>query len=547
MSNRNLFMRWFATVFSMIMLTACMADLLDARQGKLAVKVQWPQKSGYTLKAIPEGTVRIALTVVGQGLDTPLTTELTPGSGETSSQIKEVPIGPKALTAVAYDAQGNQTADGTATVVVEPNKITTAVLTLDKGQLPIDIQNSPVPLPSGQAAASPSPSPVPDLTIQTVVGDGTPGATDAYGILGARLKYPKGLAYDAKKNVLYIADTTYKLIRKYDVKTTLVTTVAGTAPATEASPTSSAAPALFGSTLGTPGGMAVGPDGNLYFADVDYHVIRRLNPDGSIVTVAGAGKPGPARENVTALEAAFYYPVAVTFDANGAMYIADQFNQKIRRLSVKGSVTTIAGTGEAGDAGDGGPGVEAQLNYPTAIALDPKGEYLYIAEALGHRVRRLHLATGIVTPVAGTGKEGIAGEDGPAMQAQLGFPVALAFDKAGNLLIAEAWMVDLGPESKTSFTNRVLKVSADGKLVRIAGPKITNYGFGGDGGDALKATLNGPSGLAVDNDGAIYLSDTFNNRVRALKHGLQPGVPVQPSFEPSPSPAADASGTVATP
>jgi sugar lactone lactonase YvrE len=542
MSNRTIFLRWFATVFSMLLLTACMADLFDPHDGKLAVTVKWPQKAGYQIQAIPEGTVRIALTIVGEGLDTPLKTEFTPQGQDTSSEIKEVPIGPKALTAVAYDEQGHQTADGSVTVVVQPNKITTAVLTLDKTEIQIPVVNvSPGPSPSGSPA--PSPSPVPDLTIQTVAGDGRPGAVDGYATIDARLKYPKALAYDAAKNVLYIADTNYKLIRKYDVKSTLLTTVAGTAPATEASPSASTAP-LFGSSFGTPAGMAVGPDGNLYFADLDYHVIRRLNPNGSVTTVAGAGKPGPAKENVTALEASFYYPVAVAFDNGGAMYVADQFNQKIRRLSTKGSITTIAGTGEAGDAGDGGPGVEAQLNYPTAIALDPKGDYLYIAEAMSHRVRRLHLATGVITPVAGTGKEGISGEGGPALQAQLGLPLALTFDKDGNLLIAEGWTVGLGPEDKISFTNRLLKVTADGKLVRIAGQKLANYGFGGDGEDALKAVFNDPAGLAVDADGAIYISDCYNNRIRALKHGLQPGLPSpEPTPSPLPTPAADATST----
>jgi sugar lactone lactonase YvrE len=534
MSNRTLFMRWFAAVFSMMFLTACMSNLFDARSGKVAVTVKWPAKSGFRVQAIPETTARITLTIVGEGLDAgPIQKDFTPSADE-SREITEVPIGPKALTAVAYDDKGTETARGQVTVVVRPNAITDARLVLEAGTIDIPIGSTPPsPNPGESPVAPPSalPSAGPDFIVRTVAGDGRAGATDGYASIDGRFKYPQALAYDAKNDWLFIADTEFKLIRKYDVKTTVLTTVAGQAPADE-----SAVPALGGAALGTPSGLAIGPDGRVYFSDLDTHSIRRLNADGTVSTVAGSGRPGPAKENVTAFEASFYYPVAIAFDANGALYVADQFNHKIRRLSPRGTITTIAGTGEAGDSGDGGPAVEARINFPTALALDPKGEYLYVAEAEGHKVRRIHLATSLITTVAGTGAEGVAGENGPATAAQLGLPLALTFDVDGALLIAEGWAAKLGPDTKVSFTNRVLKVKADGTLVRLAGPKVGNYGFSGDGDDALKAVFNNPAGIAVDATGLIYVADSYNNRIRALQRGVAPAP--APTAEPSPAPEA---------
>lgn len=539
MSNRTIFLRWFAAVFSLMFLTACMSNLFDARSGKVAVTVKWPAKSGFRVQAIPETTARITLTIVGEGLDAgPIQKDFTPSADE-SREITEVPIGPKALTAVAYDDKGTETARGQVTVVVRPNAITDARLVLEAGTIDIPIGSTPPsPNPGESPVAPPSatPSVGPDFIVRTVAGDGRAGATDGYASVDGRFKYPQALAYDAANNWLFIADTEFKLIRKYDVKTTVLTTVAGQAPADEAT----AVPALGAAALGTPSGLAIGPDGRVYFSDLDTHSIRRINADGTVSTVAGSGRPGPAKENVSAFEASFYYPVAIAFDPTGALYVADQFNHKIRRLSPRGTISTIAGTGEAGDSGDGGPAVEARINFPTAMAFDPKGEYLYFAEAEGHKVRRIHLATSLITTVAGTGAEGVAGENGPATAAQLGLPLALTFDADGALLIAEGWAAKLGPDTKVSFTNRVLKVKADGTLVRLAGLKVGNYGFAGDGNDALKATFNNPAGIAVDADGLIYVADSYNNRIRALQRGVAPSPTpsAAPTAEPTPAPTA---------
>jgi sugar lactone lactonase YvrE len=531
-------MRLFAAATaSTVLLTACVGDLIAPNRGKVAVEVKWPQKAGYSVKAIPEGTVRIELTIVGEGLDSgPIKETLTPNDQATSKDIIDVPIGPKALTAIAYDANGKQTASGTDTVKVTPNAITPARIVLEGVTIVVPV-TSPTPIPTGGPSATPTPSLAPDLIIRTVAGDGTAGATNGYASIDGRFRYPQSMVYDAAKNVIYIADTANRLIRKYDVKTTLLTTVVGTAPVGDASPPP--VPSLSGSQIGTPGGLAIGPEGLLYFTDLDAHVVRRLNADGTLSVVAGSGRPGPAKENVSQYEASFYYPVAIAFDPNGALYIADQFNHKIRRFSTRGQITTIAGTGDPGSKGDGGPAVEAELNFPTAMTFDPKGEYLYVVEALSRRVRRIHIATGVITPVAGNGTQGVKGEGGPALQAQLDLPQALAFDKDGRLLIAEGWALDLGPQNsdEVGASNRVLRVEPDGKLVRIAGQQYGNYGFAGDGEDALKATFSRPAGLTVDAAGLIYVADCYNNRIRALVPGQPAPLPTA-SASPAPAPSA---------
>lgn len=539
MTNQARFMRLFtAATASTVLLSACMVgDLIAPNRGKLAVEVKWPQKSTYTVQAIPEGTVKVELTIVGEGLDAgPLKETITPDNEATSKDIIDVPIGPKALTAIAYDADGKQTASAQTTIVVAPNKITPARLVLEGVTIVVPVQ-SPSPGPTGSPVATPTPSLGPDFVIRTVAGDGTAGATNGYASIDGRFRYPQSMVYDAAKNVIYIADTANRLIRKYDVKTTLLTTVVGTAPVGDASPPP--VPSLSGSQVGTPGGLAIGPEGLLYFTDLDAHVVRRLNADGTLSVVAGSGGAGPAKENVSQFEASFYYPVALAFDPNGALYIADQFNHKIRRFSTRGQITTIAGTGVAGAAGDGGPAVEAQLNFPTAMTFDPKGEYLYVVEALSRRIRRIHIATGVITPVAGNGTQGVKGEGGPALQAQLDLPQALAFDKEGRLLVAEGWALDLGPQNsdEVGASNRVLRVEPDGKLVRIAGQRLGNYGFAGDGQDALQATLNRPAGLAVDAAGLIYIADCYNNRIRALVPGQPAPLPTA-SASPAPAPSA---------
>lgn len=541
MSNRLVFLRWFAALLAMALVTACMQSFLDAREGKVAITVMWPH-GAYRVQEIPAGSVSVEVDISGDGLDSaPLKATITPDGSDTSKDFLEVPIGPKVVQAFAYDLNHHQTAAGQAIIDVRPNAITPAEVTL----APTAPVATSTPPPDSSSTVTPSAPPA--LIVQTVAGSGLAGAQDGADPLQARFKYPGALALDEAHNALYVADTYYHLIRRYDLVTGAVSTVAGQAPSSDTTPSPSAAPALFGSAIGTPMGLAVANDGTLYFADRDNDVIRRLGPNGTTVLVAGTGKAGDL--DGPAGLAAFDAPTGLAVAKDGTLYVADTLNQKVRMITPDGAVTTLAGTGTAGSDGDGGQARDAKLNFPGALALDPLGDYLYVADMREPRVRRINLQTGVIETVAGDGTLTADGEGGPALQASLTLPTALAFTPDGQLLIAEGWVEELGSDSILGKTSRVLELTKDGNLVRLAGQHLQANGYTGDGGDALLASFNNPAGLAVDSNGQIYVADAYNERIRLLtKPAATPPASASGAAAPSPAPTpgAPATATVAT-
>jgi sugar lactone lactonase YvrE len=220
---------------------------------------------------------------------------------------------------------------------------------------------------------------------------------------------------------------------------------------------------------------------------------------GSIETVAGGflGDGGPA------LAGALAEPWDVAVDAAGNTFVADRDNHRIRKVGTDGVITTFAGSGLTAFSGDGGPASQAGLNQPSAIAFDAAGN-LYVAEAGGDRVRRITPA-GVITTVAGTGVAASTGDGGPATAAQLNTPEGIAVDAAGNIYVSEF----LG--------HRVRKFTVGGTIQTIAGTGVA--AFSGDGGAGTSATLNRPIGLAVNAGGDVFIADSFNNRIRKLSAG----------------------------
>jgi sugar lactone lactonase YvrE len=221
--------------------------------------------------------------------------------------------------------------------------------------------------------------------------------------------------------------------------------------------------------------------------------------------------------------------------------VADQLNNRVRVIDLLAGgfpVTTLAGTGAGGSTGDAGPADKATLDLPTAVAVSPTGAVVYVAEGKGLRVRRITLATSTIDTAAGTGASGTAGEGGPSLKAQLSLPLDLAFDGAGNLLIADGWAGHLG--NGTAFVNgsasRILRLQ-DGNLVRIAGELKRAYGFSGDGLAPTQAELNNPSGMAFDAQGVMYIADTYNQRIRAIVVPPPPSPTPPPAPTPTPTPA----------
>ena len=327
--------------------------------------------------------------------------------------------------------------------------------------------------------------------IDTLVGD---FAGDGGPAVAARLNFPYDVAVDASGN-LYITDTNNDRIRKVDSAGT-ITTIAGTG---ERRFGGDGGPAIQ-AQLDAPSGVVVDGAGNLYIADRANHRIRKVDSTGTITTLAGTGERGFGGDGGPASQAQLNFPTGVAVDEAGNLYIADLANHRIRKVDSTGTITTLAGTGERGFGGDGGPASQAQLNFPTGVAVDEAGN-LYIADWSNARIRKVD-GTGTITTIAGTGELGFGGDGGPAIQARLSLPYSVAVDGAGNLYIAD------------QYNNRIRRVDSTGTITTIAG--TGERGFSGDSGPATQAQLDDPTGVAVDGAGTLYIADASNHRIRLL-------------------------------
>src|SRR5579884_528379 len=248
---------------------------------------------------------------------------------------------------------------------------------------------------------------------------------------------------------------------------------------------------------------AVDPVGNLYVADQGNDRIRRISPDGTITTIAGNGQTGFSGNGVPATQAELNSPISVVLDQKGNLYIADQNNHRVRKVAPDGTITTIAGTGNDDLSGNGAPALQAELNSPGGLAVDAAGN-LYISDTYNSQVRRV-TREGVITAFAGKGGEpAYSGDGGPATLAGLAFPAGLAFDRAGNLYIAD------------QQNNCIRRVAPDGIITTVVGDGTGDYGFRGDGGPAKQALLNYPSDVAFDAEGNLYIADEDNNRIRKV-------------------------------
>jgi hypothetical protein len=339
--------------------------------------------------------------------------------------------------------------------------------------------------------------------ITRVAGTGAVGnAGDSGPATDAELNAPAGVAVTADGGFL-IADTENNVVRQVSAAG-VITRVAGTyggsgnagddGPATDAE--------LF-----APIAVAVTADGGFLIADTGNNVVRQVSAAGVITRVAGTyGPPGNAGDDGPATDAELNFPVGVALTADGGFLIADSGNNAVRQVSAAGVITRVAGTyGPPGNAGDDGPATDAKLNQPDGVAVTADRGFL-IADT-GNNVVRQVSAAGVITRVAGTyGGAGSAGDDGPATEAELSAPIAVAVTADGGFLIA------------CNFNNVVRKVSAAGVITRVAG----TYGSGGnagDGGPATEAELSEPIALAVTADGGFLIADFRNNEIRAVSAG----------------------------
>jgi sugar lactone lactonase YvrE len=247
-----------------------------------------------------------------------------------------------------------------------------------------------------------------------------------------------------------------------------------------------------------PNGLAVDSTGNLLITDIAKHQILKLDKGGTLSVVAGSGEGGFGGDGGPAVAAQLHAPHDITFDNDGNLLIADTFNHRIRRIDSRGTISTVAGDGKT-----------TTLNNPQSIAVDREGN-LYIADTYNHVVKRID-RDGKMSIFAGS-EAGLAGDKGPANKCQLNLPQAVAVAPDGTIYISD------------SANSRIRHVGKDGIIQTIAGSGPGSgeggAGFGGDGGPAEKAKIFSPADLKFNSVGDLYFSDSGNNRIRVITHGV---------------------------
>ncbi len=258
-----------------------------------------------------------------------------------------------------------------------------------------------------------------------------------------------------------------------------------------------------------PNGLALDDKGNLYISDIGTHRVLKLNRQGRLTVIAGTGEGGFGGDGGPAVRALLLAPHDLALDAEGNLLVADTGNHRIRRIDPQGVITTIAGDGQAAKSGYNDLPLQNSLNNPQSIALDREGNLL-IADTYNHVVRRLDRSGAMTTFVGSV--PGYGGDGGPATQAQMNLPMAVAVAPDGSVYISDAG------------NSRIRRVTPDGKIQTVIGygPAQDTYGagFAGDGGPAEKAKIFSATGLKLDAAGNLYLSDSGNHRIRAVRNGV---------------------------
>ena len=331
--------------------------------------------------------------------------------------------------------------------------------------------------------------------ISTVAGNDSAGYSgDGGPATVASLSAPYGIAADGSGS-LFIADYHNQRIRKVS-SSGIISTVAGNGSlgfSGDGGPATAA-------SLKVPLGVAVDGSGNLFIADQVNSRIRKVSSSGIISTVAGNGSFSYSGDGGPATAAGLNQPDGVAVDGSGNLYIVDLGNYVIRKVSPSGIISTVAGNGSMDSSGDGGAATAASFMEPVSVAIDGSGN-LFIADKLNSRIRKVS-SSGIISTVAGNGSFSYSGDGGPATAASLYFPYSVIVDGGGNLFIAD------------EDNSRIRKVSPSGIISTVAGNGSS--GYSGDGGPATAASLNVPSGVAVSSGGNLFIADGGNEVVRKI-------------------------------
>jgi hypothetical protein len=344
--------------------------------------------------------------------------------------------------------------------------------------------------------------------ITTICGDDIPGYSGDNGLaIKAKLNSPDGICLD-KWNNLYIADGGNNRIRKINLATGIITTVAGNGTATSAGGFSGDGGIATNAKLWIPVDVSIDTVGNVYIADADNHRIRKIAVStGIITTVAGSGPigfgmGGNSGDGGPATNATLNDPAGIYVDKYGDIYIADIDNNNIRKVTVStGNISTVAGTGVMGYSGNGGPATNAELYNPAQIYTDSICN-IFFTELTSSVVCKVTILTGIITTIAGIGVQGYSGDNGPATNAKLNQPYGIYIDEQQNIFIAEYG------------NGTIRKINAlTGIITTVAGTGTP--GYSGDSGPATNAQLT-PEDLCFDKYGTMYIADFGNDRIRRI-------------------------------
>lgn len=342
---------------------------------------------------------------------------------------------------------------------------------------------------------------LPNNIITSVAGNGTNAFSgDGGSATNASLNQPQGVAFDAAGNLL-IADNNNDRVRKVDANG-IITTVAGNGVGASSNGGSFSGDggAATDAGLFRPNNLAFDASGNMYIADIFNNRVRKIDTNGIIVTAAGSFGPGSFGDNGPATSAALNLPASVALDVVGNLFIADLANSRVRKVDTNGIITTVAGKSGIGFSGDGGPATNAMLNSPQGVACDAIGNF-YIADSYNRRIRKVD-TNGIITTMAGGGGK-FPGDNSAATNALLNSPWGLALDSVGNMYFAD----------KDYCTIR--KINTNGIITTVAGKPLM-AGYSGDGGVATNASLNAPACVALDAAGNLFIADWNNNRIREV-------------------------------